>query len=563
MKTKQPSSLSHQSSWEQHIHDLKAFKKEHGHCNVPYQYQPNPALGQWASGLRYAKKQGRLVEERVRCLDALGFVWVREVSWEQRIHDLKAFKKQHGHCNVPNQYSQNPVLGWWVAYVRKQKKRGTLAKDNILILDTLGFCWVIRKHGIQVSWKQRINNLKAFKKEYGHCKVPRNYQPNPALGCWVSNLRQRKKQGTLTEDRITVLDGLGFSWKRQTTWKQRIHDLKAFKKIHGHCDVPGRYPPNPVLGRWIKSVRNAKNRGILTEDKILILDALGFSWVIKPHGIQVPWKQHINDLKAFKKEHGHCNVHYEYQPNPALGKWVSNLRQRKKRGTLAEDRIIILDRLGFSWKRRVPWNQNIYDLKAFKKIHGHCDVPNRYPPNLFLGRWVKSVRNAKSQGILTEDKVHILNALGFSWVIKPHGIQVPWKQRINDLKAFKKKHGHFNVPTRYQLNPTLGHWVSGLRYAKKHGKLAEDRIFMLDALGFSWVIKPPSIQIPWKQRIHDLKAFKRKHGHCKVPKGYSLNPALGKWVANLRQRKKRGKLTEDKIIMLDGLGFCWDSLLES
>jgi len=80
-----------------------------------------------------------------------------------------------------------------------------------------------------------------------------------------------------------------------------------------------------------------------------MLDALGFSWMIKMRGIQVPWKQRINDLKAFKKKHGHCNVSNEYRPNLSLGQWVSNLRQRKKLGTLAEDKILILDTLGFSW----------------------------------------------------------------------------------------------------------------------------------------------------------------------------------------------------------------------
>jgi len=348
---KQPSSLSRQSSWEQRFKELKAFKKKYGHCNVSSDYPPNPALGKWVSNLRQRKKHGKLADDRILTLDALGFCWDRQTTWKQCIHDLKAFKKEHGHCDVPNRYPPNPFLGRWIRTVRHAKKQGTLAKDKFLILDTLGLCWVIKPHGIQVPWKQRIHDLKAFKKIHRHCNVPYEYQPNPALGCWVSNLRKRKKRGELAEDIILVLDGLGFCWVRKATWRQRIHDLKAFKKKHGHCMVPFRYPPNPFLGRWVKFVRNAKNQGILTEDKVLSLDALGFSWVVKPHGIPVPWKQRINYLKAFKKEYGHCNVPRRYQPNLALGKWVSNLRQRKKRGKLTEDKILNLDALGFCWSR--------------------------------------------------------------------------------------------------------------------------------------------------------------------------------------------------------------------
>jgi len=172
---------------------------------------------------------------------------------------------------------------------------------------------------------------------------------------------------------------------------------------------------SPKGGCTEANVRYAKNRELLTEDKILCLDALGFCWVIKPHGIKVPWKQRIIDLKAFKKKHGHCMVPRNYQPNPALGKWVSNLRQRNKRGELAEDKILLLDALGFCWERQTTWGQRINDLKLFKKEYGHCNVPSVYPPNLSLGHWVFKMRQQKKLGTLAEDRILILDGLGFVW----------------------------------------------------------------------------------------------------------------------------------------------------
>ena len=213
-KTKQPKRLnspSRQSSWDQRFKELKAFKKTHGHCKVPYEYPPNLALARWVSNIRHAKKHGKLAEERVRRLDALVFSWEREVPWEQRIHDLKAFKKKHGHCNVPHKYQPNPALGRWVDRVRKARKQCKLTEERVRRLDAIGFCWVRRPP--KVPWKQRINDLKAFKKEYGHCNVPYRYPPNPALGEWVANVRRRKKRGTLTEDKILSLNALGFVWE--------------------------------------------------------------------------------------------------------------------------------------------------------------------------------------------------------------------------------------------------------------------------------------------------------------------------------------------------------------
>ena len=100
-KPKKLGSPSHLSSWEQRFKELESFKEEYGHCNVPKRYQPNPAFGRWVSDVRLLKKLGKLDKEKARCLNALGFCWTRQATWEQRIHDLKAFKKEHGHCQVP------------------------------------------------------------------------------------------------------------------------------------------------------------------------------------------------------------------------------------------------------------------------------------------------------------------------------------------------------------------------------------------------------------------------------------------------------------------------------
>ncbi|MEI8374910.1 MAG: helicase associated domain-containing protein [Planctomycetota bacterium] len=147
-KTKQPDSLSHQFSWEQRFKELEEFKKEYGHCNVRRRYSLNPALGQWVSGVRKAKKHGKLAEERVRRLDAIGICWERRTTWEQRIIDLKAFKNKYGHCNVPRRYQPNPALGNWVSNLRQSKKLGTLAEERVSCLNALGFVWVRLKRRV-------------------------------------------------------------------------------------------------------------------------------------------------------------------------------------------------------------------------------------------------------------------------------------------------------------------------------------------------------------------------------------------------------------------------------
>ena len=107
---------------------------------------------------------------------------------------------------------------------------------------------------------------------------------------------------------IHCLNTLGFCWGQQSIRDQHLQDLKAFKQKHGHCNVPLRYPPNPVLGRWVNGIRQAKRRGTLEEDTVLRLDALGFSSLRKGRGDMVPWEQRFQELQRFKAVHGHCNV---------------------------------------------------------------------------------------------------------------------------------------------------------------------------------------------------------------------------------------------------------------
>jgi len=56
---------------------LKACKAEHGDCRVPKRFKTEDGfgLGGWCSEKRTSYKKGRLSQERIDALEALGFVW--------------------------------------------------------------------------------------------------------------------------------------------------------------------------------------------------------------------------------------------------------------------------------------------------------------------------------------------------------------------------------------------------------------------------------------------------------------------------------------------------------
>jgi hypothetical protein len=68
----------------------------------------------------------------------------------------------------------------------------------------------------------------------------------------------------------------------------------------------------------------------------------------------------------------------------------------------------------------------------------------------------------------------------------------------------------------------------------------------------------------WEDRLSELADFFNIHGHCNVPRNYSENFKLGKWVANqrssyrLKVKGKASSMTLSRIQELESIGFEWD-----
>jgi hypothetical protein len=147
----------------------------------------------------------------------------REVSrWEDCLSELAAYSKINGHCNVPQNYSENPKLGEWVKNQRKyymlhlKGKASPMTTFRIQELESLGFEW--RRIYFPV-WEDRLTELADYRKIYGHCNVPSRYSKNTKLGVSVATQRNqymlhlKGETSFVTLPRIQALESLGFEWK--------------------------------------------------------------------------------------------------------------------------------------------------------------------------------------------------------------------------------------------------------------------------------------------------------------------------------------------------------------
>jgi hypothetical protein len=61
----------------------------------------------------------------------------------------------------------------------------------------------------------------------------------------------------------------------------------------------------------------------------------------------------------------------------------------------------------------------------------------------------------------------------------------------------------------------------------------------------------------WHQQYEKLVEFKRKYGHCMVPRGDKEDASLGIWVSNQRSNNNKSKMRPDRKEPLDKIGFFW------
>ena len=161
------------------------------------------------------------------------------------------------------------------------------------------------------------------------------------------------------------------------------------------------------------------NQGRLDAERCRRLEDLGFDF--DPNNSH--WEKYFRQLVEFKQEHGHTNVPQRSGKYAALGTWVRNQRaaKRYKRPIMAE-RAKRLDEIGFVWMLIEPmsWEKMFAALVEFKKVHGHCNVPQKAGEHRRLGKWVNSQRTAYYRGKIKPARKQQLDLLGFVWNLRPN-----------------------------------------------------------------------------------------------------------------------------------------------
>lgn len=225
-----------ETQWHNMYQQLQQFFVENNHSNVSREYKENKVLSSWVHNQRTIYREGKLSEQKIDLLNKLNFDWnLLQSKWDNNYQQLIDFFEINGHSNVPAEYKENKTLGIWVANQRRSYSEGTLPQEKIDLLNKLKFVW----NTLESQWHNMYQQLSEFFESNGHSNVPARYKENKTLGRWVGKQRQDYKQETLSQERIDLLNELHFDWNPvETQWNNMYQQLKQFFVENNHSNVP-------------------------------------------------------------------------------------------------------------------------------------------------------------------------------------------------------------------------------------------------------------------------------------------------------------------------------------
>ena len=245
------------------------------------------------------------------------------------------------------------------------------------------------------------------------------------------------------------------------------------------------------------------------------------------------WDAMYLKLEDFYIKYGHSDV---ILTKKGLGNWVHHQRNNYKNGLMSNDRIEKLNNFNFAWsKHDCMWKKNFKELKDFY-LENNC-----FPTaSSRLGYWVQAQR--KNYDSLSIDEINLLNSIEFKWKREDN-----WSSMFSELNNFKILNGHCDIVRND--NVKLYRWKLTQKKEFYKNNLSSERIAKLTSLDTNFFTQNNDWQFYFERYVKFLnsqKTLTKKE-----------NDDLYTWEINQRAQKKSGKLSEEKIKLLDEINFNW------
>lgn len=226
----------------------------------------------------------------------------------------------------------------------------------------------------------------------------------------------------------------------------------------------------------------------------------------------------------------------------------------------------------------LQWAELLTQCDRYLAAHGNLRVTARhrdhddYP----LGAALYRQRQRYRRGLLPPRRYEALSARGLVWEPDVLNGQTKWRHHLNQVAAFRRRHGTADVPQRY-VDPidgfALGKWLNHQRTAHRQGSLDPARLQALIDAGVTFdstVLHQsgranPAVHEAHLNRRADTWAKALSAASRAAAQGIDLNevrvrvgtpddPRLGRWLSLARRAHEVGALPTDVAASFEALG---------
>lgn len=459
-------------------------------------------------------------------------------QWNDLYQEFIKYKNETGHGKVP---LHHPILGNWVRTQRmhyKQWQEASISVENhgsddascqhvfllsperYELLQSAGFIFHVKDHEWMEHYQALVDHMHDSDDNDNDRHRRRYRMPEgKTLGIWIKNQRMQYKRGTLSKERVEMLNAIDFCWN-PNEWQYRENVRQVQLDSSSKSIADWKLTDGP-LGLWMsrqrtqykKYCRDDPNHGLQPYQIQLLEDQLGFdSSLVSAKRPSPPdfvdWSDRMRQLQDFKRDHGHLNVPRTYTKHAKLGSWVAKVRERYRHygpssSQRIQERLQDLHDIGFIWDvLEHKWQQKFQQLIDFYELHGHVDVPDGLSG---LGPWVKEQRREFNKirlgepSRLTPKHAMALNRIGLDWnrqrTVRKENQRVfmkrlqEWRDctKIDDWQTFPSVH---SLPTQ-----SLRNWVERQRklyrkWLQGDHDMSEERRRLLEDAGVLHGIVP-------------------------------------------------------------------------
>ena len=493
------------------------------------------------------------------------------LSWDDYYELAVEYYKEHGNLLVPVNYSKNGMnLGYWITDQRKTMKgqghRKDLTEEQIEKLESIGMVW----DKLKEQWDQTYAIAKAYYDENGSIDGLKDKKLNGKnLYQWLGDQIKSYNKGTLSEERIQLLEQIGVVWNKNEARWQEMYDL-AKKYYEENGSLLSITDEN--LRNWIQVQRQAyKGKGTytkLSKQQIEKLESIGMVWDVKGKGFSDMYEL----AKRYYEEHGDLLLPDKYEiDGKKVSNWIKDKRKAYKKGTLIEEQIEQLETIGMIWDvKEYKWLQMFEQAKQDYDENGNLMLTPSQNKQLYA--WLRIQRDLyiKGEG-LSEEQKRLLGEIEISKEIKKpkaeakkeHRVskKAEWDKMYKQAQEYYEANGNLIIPREDEYSQ-LYNWVKNQRTKYNVDptkcKLSKERIELLESIGMVWNI----IEYQWNTMYAQAKAYYEQYGSLSIPDERETEyKQLRTWIQEQKLKyniEDRPNLSKEQLEQLEAIGIVWN-----